>query len=100
MEATHQDREAARLPARTRIRLLTAPGCHLCEEARTLIDRLTDGYALDLEVIDLASPEGVEWERRLRPPMPPAIIIDDELFAFGRVSERKLRKRLHKGASR
>ncbi len=77
-----------------RVRLVTSEGCHYCGDARELLDRLQGEFPLDVEEVDLASPEGAALQRRWRAPYPPLLFIDDEYFGYGRISERKLRKTL------
>jgi glutaredoxin len=43
-----------------RVRLYTRPDCHLCDEARTGLERLrADGVAFELEEVDIDSDEAL-----------------------------------------
>ncbi len=39
----------------TRLRLLSRPGCHLCDELRRRADAMLDGIAHEWEVVDVDS---------------------------------------------
>jgi glutaredoxin len=74
-----------------RIELIGKPGCHLCEDARAVIERV----ALDL---------GIEWAERsiLEDPalfaqyaeQIPVTIVDGKVHDYWRVDERRLRAAL------
>lgn len=72
--------------------LLTSAGCHLCEDARGSLKSLAGEFDLEVREVDMSSAEGLELIRRYRPPMPPAVLIDGELFSFGRLPRTKLRR--------
>jgi hypothetical protein len=74
--------------------LLTQEHCSLCEQAKTVLDRLAADYPLQVAVLDVASPEGRELATREQLPFPPGVFLDDEPFCYGRLSERKLRREL------
>ncbi|NOY57185.1 MAG: thioredoxin family protein [Actinobacteria bacterium] len=74
------------------VTLVTSPGCHYCSHAREVLERVGADVPLDVSEIDLASPDGAAAQRRWRAPYPPLLLIDGELFGYGRISERKLRK--------
>ena len=76
--------------------LLTAAGCHLCEDARSSLETLAGEFHLAVREVDMCKPEGLELIRRHRPPMPPAVLIDGALFSFGRLPRTKLRRRLER----
>jgi hypothetical protein len=70
--------------------LLTAPDCHLCEHAKGVLGEL----GVEWREVDSRTEEG----RRLAaiaPPMRPVLLgIDGRVFAYGRLSLRRLRKQL------
>jgi hypothetical protein len=80
-------------PARTppRITLIGKPGCHLCEEAKAVVERVAADTAAgwrELSIIDdpdLAARFGEQI---------PVILVDDEQHDFGRVDEARLRDAL------
>ncbi|HZJ47676.1 MAG TPA: glutaredoxin family protein [Acidimicrobiia bacterium] len=77
-----------------RVTLVTSPGCHYCGDAREVLERVAADLPLDVHEIDLASPDGAAAQQKWRAPYPPLVLLDGELFGYGRISERKLRKTL------
>jgi hypothetical protein len=82
----------------TRILLVTAPGCHLCEDARTGLAELATEFPLAVREVDAASPEASALVQRHRPAMWPVVLVDGELFSSGRLPRTKLRRRLRRAA--
>jgi glutaredoxin-related protein len=78
-----------------RVTLLSAPDCHLCGHARTVLQHLTQSNASSFEVKEMSwnDPAGAALVQRDRIPFPPALYVDDELWGYGRLSERALRKK-------
>lgn len=74
------------------ITLLTQANCAFCDQAKAILDRLAVEYPLDLTLLDIASPEGQALGLRGGVLFPPGIFIDGEPFAYGRPSERALRR--------
>ena len=81
-------------PEPTRILLLTAEDCGFCEDARAVLRRLETEYELLVETLALETPEGQAMARRGGVLFPPGAFVDGEPFAYGRLSERKLRREL------
>lgn len=79
-----------------RVTLLTQDHCEFCRQAKELLDRLADEYSLTTEIVDLGSPAGQALSRDGGILFPPGILLDGEPFAYGRPSERKLRRALQK----
>jgi glutaredoxin len=77
-----------------RVELVTSSGCHYCGHAREVLDRLGAEVRLEVTEVDLDSPAGQAALARWRVPFPPIVILDGDLFGYGRVSERKLRQAL------
>jgi len=74
-----------------RITLVTAPGCHFCEDAHQTLTRLAaDGAALELELVEATSPAGLALLAEHRPPMNPLVLVDGDYFSAGRLPRRKL----------
>jgi glutaredoxin len=60
----------------TRLRLFTRPGCHLCDDARAVLDRVGEPYEeLDIEADD-------DLLRRYLERIPVVVLDGEELFAF------------------
>ncbi len=77
--------------------LVTASRCHLCDDARTLLDELSGRYPLAIREVDLESDEGRSIANRLRVPFPPMLLLNGTYFAHGRLSRGKLAKALAEG---
>lgn len=83
----------------TRITLLTTPGCDLCDHAKEILERVRADVAIEVEAVELDSDRGHALARRSGMAFPPAVLINDEPFSYGRLSERKLRKALGRRAA-
>lgn len=81
-----------------RVTLLTQENCAFCEQAKDILERLSDEYALSVETFDMASPEGRTLAERGGVMFPPGIFVEGEPFSYGRPSERKLRRELDRRA--
>ncbi len=74
--------------------LVTSPACHLCEMAKDVLGHLSGEYPLRWREIDMASPEGLFIILASRAPYPPVIVLAGEIYGYGRLSEKKLRRDL------
>jgi len=54
---------------------------------------MQDGTYFEIEEVKWSDPAGAALVRRDRILFPPALYVDDELWGYGRLSERALRKR-------
>ncbi|CAL8977668.1 hypothetical protein PROP_02249 [Propionicimonas sp. T2.31MG-18] len=71
--------------------LVTAPGCHFCEDAhRHLEGMIASGVPLQLRVVEATSAEGRSLLAEHRPAMNPLLIVDGTYFSAGRLPRRKL----------
>lgn len=77
-----------------RITVVTAPACHLCGDAIDTLRRLASRYPLDVTILDITNAEGRRLVEDHRAPMSPLVIVDGELFSWGRLPRRKLEKLL------
>ncbi|NQV07157.1 thioredoxin family protein [bacterium] len=73
---------------------MSSTGCHFCSDARDLFRRLSIEFDVRVREVDLESMEGAAALRQWRVPFPPIVVIDGELFGYGRISERKVRRTL------
>lgn len=73
------------------LRLLSRPGCHLCEEMRSEVDRLLGGEAHRWEIVDVDSDD--EIARRFSDAIP-VLFVNGRLFAKGRIPKIAARLRL------
>ncbi|MDA8284445.1 MAG: glutaredoxin family protein [Actinomycetota bacterium] len=77
-----------------RVTLLTKADCSLCDQAKTVIERVARDTPLAVETISLDSEAGQALAEDFRLLLPPGVLIDGEAFSWGRLSERKLRRAL------
>jgi hypothetical protein len=78
-------------PAGSRITLLSRPGCHLCDDARAVIERVAGELGVGWEERDItASPQQMcdYWDKI------PVTLVDGVQVDFWRVSETRLRAAL------
>ncbi|CAM4340068.1 glutaredoxin domain-containing protein [Nocardia ninae] len=78
------------------ITLLTQPDCAYCDHAKRVLNQVSVDYPIQVIEIDLASDEGRELARKGGVLFAPGVLIAGEPFSFGRLSERKLRRALHR----
>lgn len=79
--------------------VVTSQGCHFCEDALRILDEISDSTPLIIETVPMDSDRGVELMVRHRVPFPPIVLIDRELFGYGRISRRKLMAALSERAT-
>jgi glutaredoxin len=80
----------------TRITLLTQDDCTFCDHAKDVLDRVGGHYAIELDEIRLDSPQGHALADAEGILFAPGVLIDDQFFSHGRLSEKKLRRALDK----
>lgn len=73
------------------VTLLTRPGCHLCEEARTVIERVTADLGVPWAERDITRSEA---DLKEYGEMIPVTLIDGVQHDFWRVDEARLRRAL------
>jgi hypothetical protein len=74
-----------------RVTLIGKPGCHLCEEARAVVAKVTAELGLEfdeLSILDDPDLQARYWEQI------PVTLVDGEQHDFWRVSESRLRAAL------
>jgi hypothetical protein len=74
-----------------RVTLVGKPGCHLCEEAREVVARVTADLGGTFEVVSILDDPALR-ERYLE--QIPVTLVDGEQHDFWRVDERRLREAL------
>ena len=77
--------------------MYSRPGCHLCDEARDVIDRAQTRYAFDFEVVNIA--ENPELESRYGTEIPVIHINGNKAFKY-RVDPIELERKLERLWSR
>lgn len=80
--------------ARHLVTLLTQSNCHLCEHAKVVLARVSVDFLIEVEEISLSSAPGQRLAAESGVLFAPGILLNGKPFAFGRLSERKLRKAL------
>ena len=75
----------------TRVVLYTRPGCHLCDEARAMLERARIGFGFDLLERDIDADEALL--RRYLERIPVVEIDGDEAFELA-IDETELRRHL------
>jgi glutaredoxin len=75
-------------PAEHRITLLSKPGCHLCDEARAVIEQVAGDLGVPWEELDITQDEALygRWWEQI-----PVTLVDGEQHDFWRISESRLR---------
>jgi glutaredoxin len=63
-----------------RVRLYSAKGCHLCESARRVLERVRAEVPFELEEIDIGG--DADLERRYRERLPVVVIDGEEAFTY------------------
>lgn len=78
----------------TSITLLTQPSCSSCDRAKEILSRLVLEFPFTVQEVGLDTEEGESLAIKHAVMFAPGILIDGEMFSYGRLSENKLRKRL------
>jgi hypothetical protein len=78
----------------TRVTLLTQGDCEMCDHAKQVLARVAADHPLEVAEIGLATAEGQELALRHGVLFAPGVLLDGAAFAYGRLSERKLRRTL------
>ncbi|MER5767730.1 glutaredoxin family protein [Streptomyces sp. NPDC001985] len=73
------------------VTLIGKPGCHLCDDARAVVERVCGGVGASWEEKDITRDEALHrayWEQI------PVVLIDGEQHTFWRVDPERLRRAL------
>ena len=84
----------------TIVTVLTQPACSMCDFAKQVLTRVGLDYPLDIREIQLDSPTGRTLATEHAVLFAPGILVDGELFSYGRLSEKKLRRHMAGTATR
>lgn len=79
-------------PAQTQVVFYTKAGCHLCDDARDMLEDIAALTSYELTEIDIRKDPDIFEQYRYRVPV---IIIDQETVVEGRVEFRELAKAFH-----
>lgn len=80
------------------VTVLTQPDCRFCELAVEILARVGQDHPLSVRRIDLDSPDGRELAAQHGVLFAPGILLDGDMFGYGRLSERRLRRHLTRTA--
>lgn len=78
----------------TDITILTQSSCPSCERAKEILSQLIPEFTLNVREVGLETDEGRNLALQHGVVFAPGILINGELFSYGRLSENKLRARL------
>ncbi|SFE73889.1 Glutaredoxin-like domain [Actinacidiphila alni] len=87
---TRMTNENAARPVRT-VTLIGKPGCHLCDDARTVVEKVAGETGAAVEERDITQDAELHaryWEQI------PVVLVDGEQHTFWRVDEKRLRTAL------
>lgn len=87
-------------PERIEALLLTQDQCSLCDHGKNLLARLAEELPLVVQTQDLGSEAGRALAERGGVMFPPGLFLDGEPYAYGRLSERRLRRELRRRLGR
>lgn len=76
------------------VTLLTQNDCHLCEQAKSVLARVSVDFRIEIMEISLSSATGQRLAAESGVLFAPGVLLDGKPFAFGRLSEKKLRRAL------
>lgn len=82
----------AKEPTMPQVTFYTKAGCHLCEEARDMLDDIAAQTVYELTEIDIRSNTDLFEQYRDRIPV---IVIDDDTILEGRIAFRDLASAFH-----
>ena len=90
---------SAHRPAQIVVTLLTQPDCAMCVQAKQILARTSCEGLTTVEEVDLHTETGRDLALRHGVMFAPGVLVAGEAFSFGRLSEKKLRRRLQQLAS-
>jgi hypothetical protein len=76
------------------VTVLTQPDCQFCELAVEILARVGQDHPLSVRQVNLDSPDGRDLAARHGVLFAPGILLDGQMFSYGRLSERRLRRHL------
>ncbi|MEX0940834.1 MAG: glutaredoxin [Candidatus Babeliales bacterium] len=76
-----------------KVTILTTKGCSHCMQAKEILSKLKPKYDLNIEDIDVTTDRGQELAKKHKIMTSPGILINDEFFSMGGVTEGQLRSK-------
>lgn len=80
------------------VTLLTQTDCRFCDIAAEVLTRVGRDHPLTVVPVALGSPAGRALAARHGVLFAPGVLLDGEMFSYGRLSERRLRRHLARRA--
>ncbi|WP_330306462.1 MULTISPECIES: glutaredoxin family protein [unclassified Streptomyces] len=90
-DGRRKDRSEKQDPAERLVTLIRKPGCHLCDDAQEVIEKVCADLGVPWERKDITEDEELHreyWEQI------PVVLVDGAQHTFWRVDEQRLRKAL------
>jgi hypothetical protein len=82
------------------VTVVHSPACHLCDDARAVLDELAATYPLEIELVGAEETRGRGLIAEHRAAMYPLVLLDGQYFSAGRLPRKKLRHLLeHRAAA-
>jgi hypothetical protein len=81
-------------PSAVAVTLLTQADCALCDHAKRVLARVGADHLLQVSEISLTTDQGRQLALRHGVLFAPGVLLDGQPFAYGRLSEKKLRRTL------
>ncbi len=82
------------------ITLLTRADCDHCAHAKQVLARVSGDHRIEVEEIDIDSERGQQLAQQTPVLFAPGVLLDEEPFSYGRLSERRLRRALARRTAR
>jgi len=79
---------------KARVTLVESPACHFCHDARAALEEIASEHPLDVDAIDVRTPEGSALMQAHGAAMSPLVLLDGQFVSAGRLPRGKLRKLL------
>ena len=76
------------------VTLLTQADCRFCEIAVAVLARVTEDHPMTVRHVGLDTEDGRALAARHGVVFAPGVLVDGEMFSYGRLSERRLRRHL------
>lgn len=76
------------------VTVVTAPACHLCEDAQAALTEMAQAYPLAVRLVDADGPAGQALLSAHGSGMFPLVLVDGAFFSAGRLPRRKLARLL------
>lgn len=77
-------------PPRVRVTLVESEACHFCADAHEVLEQAAASHPLEVETLDVRTPEGQALMQLHRATMSPLVLVDGRFFSHGRLPRRKL----------